>query len=127
MLQKIEFDLDFPDGLSLRYDRVGFCLGGIAYTHVLQGLRMRCLLEGQLTVATEGHSTTIVPGNAWIELGPYPVLAAAWSDSPTGFVRVMVLFRSLKGKNSLPYVNSEDRQEPEPQQYQIFVDEFIDH
>jgi len=38
----------------------------------------------------------------------------------------MVLPRALKGKSSICYVKPEDQQKPKPQQYQIFVDEFID-
>jgi quercetin dioxygenase-like cupin family protein len=126
LLQHSEFELHAPDGLLLRCDRVDFPPGGIAYTHTHQGPGIRCLLEGQLTVEAAGQSTTVVPGGAWFESGSDPVLAKAWSESPTGFVRVMVLPRSLQGKSSIRYVNPEDRQKPKPQRYQIFVDEFID-
>jgi len=126
LLQQSGFDLHAPDGLLLRCDRVDFPPGGIAYTHTHQGPGIRCLLEGQLTVAAAGESTTIVPGGAWFESGSDPVLARASNESPTGFVRVMVLPRSLKGKSSIRYVNPEDQQKPKPQRYQIFVDEFID-
>ena len=68
----------------------------------------------------------IAPGGAWFESGTDPVLASAGNELPTGFVRVMVLPRSLKGKNSIRYVKPEDQQRPKPQQYQVFIDEFID-
>ena len=126
LLQQSEFDLDFPDGFLLRCDRVDFPPGGIAYTHTHQGPGIRCLLKGQLTVAAAGHTMEIGPGGAWFESGTDPVLATAWNESPTGFVRVMVLPRALKGKSSIRYLKPEDQQKPKPQQYQIFVDEFID-
>ena len=125
-LMKSELDLGPSDGFLFRCDRVDFPPGGIAYTHTHQGPGIRCLLEGELTVETAGHSTTIAPGGAWFESGPDPVMATAWDKSPTGFIRVMVLPRSLKGKSSIQYVKPEDRQKPKPQQYRIFVDEFID-
>ena len=121
-----ELDLGASDGFLFRCDRVDFPPRGIAYTHTHQGPGIRCLLEGELTVETAGHSTTIAPGGAWFESGPDPVLATAWDKSPTGFVRVMVLPRSLKGRSSIQYVKPEDRQKPKLQEYQIFVDEFID-
>ena len=126
LLNESELDLDSPDGFLLRCDRVDFPPGGIAYTHTHQGPGIRCLLKGRLTVEAAGHSMAIVSGGAWFESGTDPVLATAWNESPTGFVRVMVLPRSLKGKSSIRYVKPEDQQKPKPQQYQIFVDEFID-
>jgi quercetin dioxygenase-like cupin family protein len=126
LLMESELDLGASNGFLLRCDRVDFPPGGIAYTHTHQGPGIRCLLEGELTVETAGHSTVIAPGGAWFESGPDPVLARAWDKSPTGFVRVMVLPRSLKGRSSIKYVKPEDQQKPKLQQYQIFVDEFID-
>ena len=126
LLTEAQLDLDFPDGLLFRCDRVDFPPGGIAYTHTHQGPGIRCLLAGGLTVETTGHATAITPGEAWFEAGADPVLATAWNESASGFVRVMVLPRALKGKSSICYVKPEDQQKPKPQQYQIFVDEFID-
>ena len=126
LLMETELDLGASDGFLLRCDRVDFPPGGIAYTHTHQGPGIRCLLKGELTVETAGHTTAIAPGGAWFESGPDPVLATAWDHSPTGFVRVMVLPRSLKGKSSIKYVKPEDQQKPKLQQYQIFVGEFID-
>jgi quercetin dioxygenase-like cupin family protein len=126
MLEESDLELAPPDGFLLRCDRVDFPPGGIAFTHTHQGPGIRCLVKGRLTVESAGHSLTIDPGGAWFESGPDPVLATAWNESPTGFVRVMVLPRSLKGKSSIRYVRPEDQQKPKPQQYQVFVDEFID-
>ncbi len=126
LLMVSQLDLSASDGFLFRCDRVDFPPGGIAYTHTHQGPGIRCLLKGELTVETAGHSTTIAPGGAWFESGPDPVLATAWDKSPTGFVRVMVLPRSLKGKSSIQYMKPEDQQKPKLQQYQVFVDEAID-
>jgi len=126
LLLERELDFSAPDGFLFRCDRVDFPPGGIAYTHTHQGPGIRCLLKGQFAVETAGHTLAIVPGGAWFESGPDPVLATAWDRSPTGFVRVMVLPRALKGASSIKYVKPEDLQKPKPQQYQIFIDEFID-
>ena len=126
LLMESELDLSDSDGFLFRCDRVDFPPGGIAYTHTHKGPGIRCLLKGELTVETAGHSTSIAPGGAWFESGPDPVLATAWDKSPTGFVRVMILPRSLKGRSSIQYVKPEDQHKPKPQQYQIFIDEFID-
>jgi hypothetical protein len=126
LLTERELDLGASDGFLFRCDRVDFPPGGIAYTHTHKGPGIRCLLKGELTVETAGHSTAITPGGAWFESGSDPVLATAWDKSPTGFVRVMVLPRPLRGKSSIQYMKPEDQQKPKPQQYQIFVDEFID-
>lgn len=126
LLLETELDLGAPDAYLFRCDRVDFPPGGIAYTHTHQGAGIRCLLKGEFTVETGGHTTRVAPGGAWFESGPDPVLATAWNKSPTGFARVMVLPRALKGKSSLRYMKPEDLDKPKPQQYQIFVDEFID-
>lgn len=126
LLIESELDLGVSDGFLFRCDRVDFPPGGIAYTHTHQGPGIRCLLKGELKVEMSGHSTVIVPGRAWFESGPAPVFATAWDKSPSGFVRVMVLPRSLKGRSSIQYVKPEDLQKPKPQQYYAFIDEFID-
>jgi quercetin dioxygenase-like cupin family protein len=126
LLLESELDLGAADGFLFRCDRVDFPPGGIAYTHTHQGPGIRCLLKGKFTVETAGHSTAIAPGDAWFESGPDPVLATASEESPAGFVRVMVLPRALKGRSSIRYVKPEDQEKPKTQQYQVFIDEFID-
>ena len=126
LLQKSEFNLDFPDGFLLRCDRVDFPPGGIAYTHTHQGPGIRCLLKGELIKLQVQHEQFGRSISNLLSQASDPVLATAGDESPTAFVRVMVLPRSLKGKSSIRYVNPEDQQKPKPQQYQIFVDEFID-
>ena len=109
----------------MRCDRVDIPPGGIAYTHTHQGPGIRCLLQGGFTVEIEGHATDIVPGEAWFESGPDPVLARAPDDRPGYFSRVMILPRALKGLSSLRYVNAEDADKPKLQRYTIFIDELI--
>ena len=126
LLMECELDLPAAEGYLFRCDRVDFPPGGIAYTHTHQGPGIRCLVKGEISVETAGQSMHIVPGEAWFESGPEPVLARAWDKSPTGFVRVMILPRSLKGRSSIQYVKPEDLQKPKLQQYQVFLDEFIE-
>ena len=111
--------------VMMRCDRVGFPAGGEALTHVHQGPGIRCLLAGTIRIDSEGASHSYAPGEAWFESGPDPVYAAASSDTPSAFARVMILPRSCHGKSSIRYVRPEDVDKPKSQTYQIFADEFI--
>jgi quercetin dioxygenase-like cupin family protein len=111
-----------PEGeLLWRGDSVGFPAGGCAYLHRHQGPGIRCLIEGELRVDTNGGSHNYGVGDAWFEAGPDPVFAQA-GDRPTRFIRVMILPRALIGKSSIQYVNAEDKEKPKSQQYRVFVD-----
>lgn len=120
--------LDPGDGRQwlMRCDSVSFPPGGCAYTHVHQGPGIRCLLHGKIRIDAEGHSTPFEPGEAWFEAGPDPVFAQADAEEPTRFIRCMILPRALKGQSSIRYVLDEDKGKPKTQQYQGYVDEFID-
>lgn len=120
-----EVDLSDPSGYLMRADRVDFPLGGVAYTHTHRGPGVRCLLRGALRVESAGEVHEIGPGGAWFESGPDPVLATASSRELTGFARVMILPRELKGKSSIRYVNAGDADKPKTQRYQVFADEDI--
>jgi quercetin dioxygenase-like cupin family protein len=118
-------ELADPGGYLMRCDRVDFPPGGIAYTHTHRGPGIRCLLAGEIRVEVNGHAHSVKPGEAWFEAGPDPVLAYASDREPTGFARVMILPRELKGKSSIRYVRPEDEAQPKTQQYQVFCDELI--
>ena len=45
-----------------------------------------------------------------------------FSDTPSRFIRVMVLPRSLLGKSSFQFVNEDDKAKPRVQQYKVFTD-----
>jgi len=120
-----EVELADAGGYLLRADRVDFPLGGIAYTHTHRGPGIRCLLRGAIRVESAGLVHEVSPGEAWFESGPDPVLATASSRELTGFARVMILPRELKGKSSIRYVNPDDADKPKTQKYQVFADEFI--
>jgi len=119
-------ELGDPGGYLMRCDRVDFPLGGIAYTHVHCGAGIRCLLAGGIRVEVSGKGHDIVPGGAWFEAGPDPVLALASNTALTAFARVMILPRELKGKSSIRYVKAEDADKPKLQTYRVFVDEPIE-
>ena len=110
-----------PGELLWRGDSVAFPPGGCAYLHRHQGPGIRCIIEGELRVDTQGASHTYQVGDAWFEAGPDPVFAQA-GTKPTRFIRVMILPRSLVGKSSIQYVNPEDKAKPKVQQYRVFVD-----
>lgn len=113
---------NLPEGdLLWRGDSVAFPPGGVALLHRHQGPGIRCVIEGELRVDTNGHSHTHKTGRAWFEAGPDPVFAQA-GDQPTRFIRVMILPRALIGKSSIMYVNEEDKAKPKSQQYRVFVD-----
>lgn len=119
-------ELGDADGYLMRCDRVAFPLGGIAYTHVHRGPGIRCLLAGGIRVEVGGKAHDIVPGGAWFEAGPDPVLAHASQSELTAFVRVMILPRAIRGKSSIRYVRPEDADLPKLQTYRILADEPID-
>jgi quercetin dioxygenase-like cupin family protein len=111
-----------PEGeLLWRGDSVAFPPGGCAYLHRHQGPGIRCVIDGELRVDTQGHSATYRIGEAWYEPGLEPVFAQA-TDRQTRFIRVMILPRALIGKSSIQYVNAEDKDKPKSQQYRVFVD-----
>jgi quercetin dioxygenase-like cupin family protein len=118
-------ELEPGQNYLMRCDRVDIPPGGIAYTHTHQGPGTRYLLQGGFTVETQGHQTSIAPGEAWFETGPDPVLAWAPNDWPGYFSRVMILPRALKGKSSIKYMKAADADKPKLQRYTIFIDEFI--
>jgi len=121
--EKLSAVLDMlPQGdLLWRGDSVAFPPGGCAYLHRHQGPGIRCMIEGDLRVDTNGHTQSYRIGGAWFESGPDPVFAQA-GDGPARFIRVMILPRSLIGKSSIQYVNEDDKAKPKLQQYQVFVD-----
>ena len=120
-----QISLDSTIDYLMRCDRVGFPAGGEALTHVHQGSGIRCLLAGSIRIDSEGASHSYAPGEAWFEAGPQPVYAAVSLDTPTAFVRVMILPRSCHGRSSIRYVRPEDADKPKTQTYQIIADEFI--
>ena len=107
--------------LLWRGDSVAFPPGGVAYLHRHQGPGIRCVIEGEIRVDTNGGSRVHGVGDAWFEAGPDPVFAQI-ADQPTRFIRVMILPRALIGKSSIQYVNEEDKARPKAQQYRVFVD-----
>jgi hypothetical protein len=121
--EKLSAPLDaLPAGdLLWRGDSVAFSPGGVAYLHRHQGPGIRCVIEGELRVDTNGRSQSHRTGSAWFEAGPDPVFAQA-GDRPTRFIRVMILPRALTGKSSIQYLNEDDKAQPKSQQYRVFVD-----
>ena len=110
------------DELLIRLDSVAFPPGGAALLHTHQGPGIRCLREGEIRIDTEGRSSSYGPGGAWFESGPEPVFAQASADTPSRFIRTMVLPRSLLGASSIRYVNAEDRDKPKSQTYRVFAE-----
>ena len=121
--EKLSARLDtMPKGaVLLRGDSVAFPPGGCAYLHRHQGPGIRCLLHGGIRIDTKGHSTSYGPGGAWFESGPDPVFAQA-ADTPTRFIRVMILPMAYLARSSVEYLNEEDKAKPKSQSYKIFVD-----
>jgi len=111
-----------PKGaLLLRGDSVAFPPGGCAYLHRHQGPGIRCLRDGGIRIDTKGHSASYGPGGAWFESGPDPVFAQA-ADTPTRFIRVMILPMAYLARSSVEYLNEEDKAKPKSQSYKIYVD-----
>jgi len=121
-LLTVRLALDRSMPWLLRCDRVEFPPGGIAYRHTHPGPGIRCLLFGQITIETEGHTSTHGPLGAWYESGPAPVRAVASAELPSAFARVMLLPREWRGRRSIRYVDPADAERPKLQQARVFFD-----
>ena len=105
-----------------RCDRIDFPPGGVAYTHTHPGPGIRYLLEGSITIRSEGMTTEYGVGDPWYEAGPEPVHATASGDRPTAFVRVLILPAEWTGKRTIRYVDPADEDKPKLQRPTVFFD-----
>ena len=119
-------ELDSPHGYLIRCDAVNFPLGCEIYTHTHGGAGIRCIRSGSLALTIDGRGHDFGPGDAWFETGSEPVSGSASKTKMTGFVRVMVLPRTLIGKSSITYVREQDWEKPKRQTYKTYIDSFID-
>jgi quercetin dioxygenase-like cupin family protein len=116
-------ELDPSTGWVMRCDRVDFPPGGVAHTHTHPGPGIRCLLNGEIRIETEGRTETYGPFEAWFEAGPEPVFAAASESEDTGFVRVLLLPSEYAGQRTIRYVDPADAEKPKTQQATILLEE----
>jgi quercetin dioxygenase-like cupin family protein len=114
--------LDTDTSWIARCDRIDFPPGGIAYTHTHPGPGIRFLLEGTLTIRSEGETTEYAAGEAWYESGPEPVHATAAVDRDSAFVRVLLLPEEWEGKRTIRYVDPGDDEKPRLQRPTVFFD-----
>ena len=121
-LLSAEVELDPGVDWLMRCDRVDFPPGGVAYLHTHPGPGIRCLLAGEIRIATEGRATSYGPLEAWFERGPDPVWAAASNVEETAFVRVLLLPTEWEGRRTIHYVNAEDADKPKTQRAVVFFD-----
>lgn len=121
-----EFDLDPRFTWLMRLDSVTFPPGGTAWTHQHQGPGIRICLSGEITIETEGHSTSYEPGQAWAEKGVIPVLAPTTPDESTTFIRCFLLPEHNLGASSFRTVLPEDRSKPNTQNYHVFSERVLD-
>ena len=106
----------------MRCDRVDFPPGAVARTHTHPGPGIRYLLHGNLSVRTEGRTSTHGPGSAWFEAGPDPVLAECSPHHATAFVRVMVLPAEWAGRRTIRYVDPADANRPTLQTARVYLE-----
>jgi quercetin dioxygenase-like cupin family protein len=116
-------ELDEATEWLMRFDRVDFEPGGIAYRHTHPGPGIRYLLFGQITIDSLGAEHTLGPGEAWFERGPDPVLATTAVDEPSAFVRVMLLPVEWAGQRTIKYVDPADADKPKTQRATIFLEQ----
>jgi quercetin dioxygenase-like cupin family protein len=114
--------LDDESEWIARCDRIDFPPGGIAYTHTHPGPGIRYLLDGTLTIRSEGETTDYAVGEPWYEGGPEPVHATAAVDRPSAFVRVLILPAEWAGKRTIRYVDPGDEEKPKLQRPTVFFD-----
>lgn len=63
-----------------------------------------------------------VPGQAWFERGPEPVLATTSPDESSAFARVLLLPAAYAGERTIRYVDPADAQKPKTQRATIFCE-----
>lgn len=117
-----EIELDADTEWLLRCDRVEFEPGGVAYRHVHPGPGIRYLLHGEITIDSAGRVDTYVPGEAWFERGPDPVLATTSPSEPSAFVRVMLVPAAYAGQRTIRYVDPADAEKPKTQKATVFCE-----
>ncbi|NDZ78622.1 hypothetical protein G3I19_08805 [Streptomyces sp. SID10853] len=124
---KLRAAFDFDDRYTwlMRCDTVRFPAGGTALTHLHQGPGIRVVLDGEITIETEGTSATHLPGDAWAEQGVLPVRAPTTERRPTTFVRCFLLPKQNKGVSSIRIVEPEDRAKPNTQKYRVLAEQVL--
>ena len=118
--------VEVEDGWLMRYDRVDFPPGGIAYRHTHPGPGIRYLLHGSLRIDSGGETHEYGPGEAWFESGPEPVLATASETEETAFVRVLLLPPRVGGKRTIRYVDPADEERPKLQRATVFLEQPVE-
>jgi quercetin dioxygenase-like cupin family protein len=111
-----------PRASIVRFDRVDFPPGGVAYLHTHPGPGLRVLLKGRIRIDTGGTSREYGPFEWWYETGPDPVYAAASETEETAFVRVLVLPREWEGRRTISYVDPADEDKPKLQRARIYFE-----
>jgi quercetin dioxygenase-like cupin family protein len=115
--------VEVGDDWLMRYDRVDFPPGGIAYRHTHPGPGIRYLVQGSLRIESGGETHDYGRGEAWFESGPEPVLATASKTEQTAFVRVLLLPREWQGKRTIRYVDPTDEDRPKLQRAIVFLEQ----
>lgn len=92
----------------MRNDSVSFPPGRCAYLDTHKGPGIRRLIDVGKRIDAERHSKSFGTGGAWFEAGPDPVFAQAANESPSRFIREMILPISYLCKSSITYVNQAD-------------------
>jgi quercetin dioxygenase-like cupin family protein len=113
------------DAWIARCDRIDFPPGGVAYTHTHPGPGIRYLLDGAVTIRSEGRTTDYAAGDPWFEGGPEPVHATAALERASAFVRVLLLPAEWSGRRTIRYVDPDDEQRPKLQRPTVFFDRAI--
>lgn len=113
------------DAWIARCDRIDFPPGGIAYTHTHPGPGIRYLLEGTITIRSEGRTSEYAAGDPWFEAGPEPVHATTALERASAFVRVLLLPAEWEGRRTIRYVDPADELKPKLQRPTVFFDRAI--
>jgi hypothetical protein len=123
--QSAACELDDRYTWLMRCDTVTFPPGGVAFTHLHQGPGIRIVLEGEITIETEGTSHVYGAGQAWAEKGVLPVYAPSTEASGTRFVRCFLLPKQVKGASSLRIIRPEDRTKVNTQSYRVLAERIM--
>jgi quercetin dioxygenase-like cupin family protein len=109
----------------VRWERVQYPPGGVAYRHDHPGPGIRRLLFGELTIESEDGTHTHGPGDAWFEDTGFPVVATASESEPTAFVRVLLLPPEWAGRRTIRYLTAADEERPKLQRATVLLEETL--
>jgi len=121
-----EDDRVHPGKAILRFERVDLIPGIETSRHTHRGSGLRVLISGQLEADLDGQISSLLPGDAWLEKGPWEaVIGRASPEGQTSFVRLLVLPVAAAGEDSFVDLSGSRGDRPRPAGYRRYFEEEV--